>query len=112
MSTLKKRAIDVCVGDHLHMPVSETHPMAVTRTALVDTLGKVRLEYINRATGLNGWIDLPPHDWVIVDEWPYGPKSMHEDCCKLHAGAVACDCKASDASDAEYGQAAWPTVAK
>ena len=39
------------------------------------------------------------------DSWPFGPPSFHETCCKLHLGAVYCDCKASDASDVEYGRA-------
>lgn len=37
--------------------------------------------------------------------WPYGPPGFHEDCCLLHEGGAYCDCKASDASDTEWGMA-------
>lgn len=37
-------------------------------------------------------------------EWPYGPPHMHEDCCVLRRGETYCDCKASDASDTEWGR--------
>lgn len=36
-------------------------------------------------------------------QWPYGPPAFHEACCMLHSGATACDCKASDQSEAEWG---------
>lgn len=35
--------------------------------------------------------------------WPYGPPDHHESCCVLFAGRDYCDCKASDASDEEFG---------
>jgi DNA modification methylase len=43
--------------------------------------------------------------------WPYGPADHHEAACRLHAagGEGHCDCKASDASDTEYGIGGWPT---
>lgn len=40
---------------------------------------------------------------VPPDRWPYGPPSFHEGCCKLHSGGLFCDCKASDASDDDWG---------
>lgn len=40
---------------------------------------------------------------VPTNRWPFGPPSFHEACCKLHVGGLFCDCKASDASDEEYG---------
>lgn len=48
-------------------------------------------------------------DVLPEKEWPYGPPSHHETCCMLFEGATDCDCKASDASDNEYGEGAWPT---
>jgi hypothetical protein len=36
-------------------------------------------------------------------QWPYGPPDHHEECCLLHKGGGYCDCKASDASDSEFG---------
>lgn len=43
--------------------------------------------------------------------WPYGPPSAHEDGCRLFGlnEPLYCDCKASDASDPDYGIGAWPT---
>lgn len=35
--------------------------------------------------------------------WPYGPPETHESCCLLHSGGLFCDCRASDASDLEWG---------
>lgn len=40
---------------------------------------------------------------VPGERWPYGPPEAHEPCCRLHAGELLCDCKASDASDDEWG---------
>jgi hypothetical protein len=39
--------------------------------------------------------------------WPYGPPEKHEPCCRLHenSGRGYCDCKASDASDTDCGEA-------
>ena len=50
----------------------------------------------------------PTPDDLVDDEtivWPYGPPEFHEDCCRLHRhdGVGFCDCKASDASDVEWG---------
>lgn len=44
-----------------------------------------------------------------VPLWPYGPPDHHEECCLLHetGGNGYCDCKASDASDTEWGIGAW-----
>lgn len=46
-----------------------------------------------------------PADGTI---WPYGPSDFHEDVCRLqlHRGRGFCDCKASDASDTEWGMGA------
>lgn len=44
---------------------------------------------------------------VPPERWPYGPPSAHETCCMLHRGhngGLYCDCKASDASDDEWGE--------
>lgn len=35
--------------------------------------------------------------------WPHGPPLFHEPCCSLHTRSGACDCKASDASDSDWG---------
>lgn len=40
---------------------------------------------------------------VPGERWPYGPPSFHEACCRLFAAGLFCDCKASDASDDEWG---------
>ena len=39
------------------------------------------------------------------NRWPYGQPDFHEECCQLHDfdGVGECDCKASDASDTEWG---------
>jgi len=49
---------------------------------------------------------------VPPERWPYGPPNYHETCCRLYRmsdqsfeGGLYCDCKASDASDTEYGDA-------
>jgi len=42
---------------------------------------------------------------VPPERWPYGPPDYHETCCRLHKQGLFCDCKASDASDTEYGDA-------
>jgi hypothetical protein len=49
---------------------------------------------------------------VPDERWPYGPPSYHETCCRLHrmrdqsrTGGLYCDCKASEASDTEFGGA-------
>lgn len=47
---------------------------------------------------------------VPPERWPYGPPSHHEDCCRLHDRGLYCDCKASDASDAEYGDGHGPPI--
>lgn len=39
--------------------------------------------------------------------WPYGPASHHEAVCVLFEGATYCDCKASDASDTEWGEGGY-----
>lgn len=43
-----------------------------------------------------------------IEAWPYGPPDFHEDVCLLHGngGLGFCDCKASDASDTEWGRGA------
>lgn len=43
---------------------------------------------------------------VPPERWPFGPPDHHEECCTLHASGTYCDCKASDASDAEWGNGA------
>lgn len=42
------------------------------------------------------------------DRWPYGPPDFHEACCLLQRRGIGvyCDCKASDASDVEWGEGA------
>ena len=40
---------------------------------------------------------------VPPERWPYGPPDYHEACCRLHAGGLYCDCRASDAEDEEWG---------
>ena len=42
---------------------------------------------------------------VPFERWPYGPPESHEQCCALFIGILHCDCKASDASDSEFGEA-------
>ncbi len=39
-----------------------------------------------------------------IDKWPYGRPEVHERCCVLFDGKDYCDCKASDASDLEWGE--------
>ena len=40
---------------------------------------------------------------VPPERWPCGPPTAHEPCCRLHAQGLYCDCRASDASDLEWG---------
>ncbi len=47
--------------------------------------------------------DGTPKVAVSGNRWPYGPPEKHEDCCGLQDGGAFCDCKASDASDEEWG---------
>jgi len=44
---------------------------------------------------------------VPPERWPFGPPDFHEDCCRLHAQGLFCDCKASDASDDEWGDGTY-----
>ncbi len=47
---------------------------------------------------------------VPPERWPYGPPEFHEDCCKLFGAfgpGLFCDCKASDASDDEWGDGTY-----
>jgi len=66
-------------------------------------------------TDIQHWIgpdesDLDPDAFAPVllvpvpgARWPFGPPEVHEECCLLHSGGLCCDCKASDASDHEWG---------
>ena len=40
---------------------------------------------------------------VPPERWPFGPPAYHEKCCSLRSQELYCDCKASDASDTEWG---------
>ena len=114
MSTMKLRVQDLKVGDHASL-VATGIEMAIMKLELdvmasaVDRFGKptssskTLIVYTNRATTLIGHIHLDPDVMVIVDEWPYGPRDHHQGCCKLHSGAIECDCAASDQSDTQWG---------
>ena len=57
---------------------------------------------------LPGDLDYHEIEWmgdmpIPPERWPYGPPDFHEGACGLHAGGRFCDCKASDASDTEWG---------
>jgi hypothetical protein len=45
-------------------------------------------------------------DGYTFEPWPYGPPGFHEAVCLLHKGGRYCDCKASDASDDDFGTSA------
>lgn len=47
---------------------------------------------------------------VPPERWPFGPPDFHEEVCGLRTGGLFCDCKASDASDEEWGEGQWPTT--
>lgn len=100
MATLKKRVCDLRVGDWA--TIGAHGAIAVTKTSPTDD-GRIRVEYLHRVTKLYGWTPLIDNEMIVVDTWPYGDRTYHEDCCVLREGALFCDCKASDASDTEWG---------
>ncbi len=56
----------------------------------------------------------PGSDDVLVavvppERWPYGLPSFHEECCRLHAHGLFCDCAASAADGYEHGECHWPS---
>lgn len=114
MSTMKLRVRDLRVGDHVSMvatgiemavmKIEENVPgIGVDRFGKPTTGPKTKLYYTNRATKLVGHVALDADVMVIFDEWPYGPRTHHQECCKLFSGALECDCAASDESDTEWG---------